>query len=299
VRVGVKEGTSLQEHPFAYYPAHVDLLNNKDHVKLIKKLIDDLEKETGYKVGLVIVDTLSAAFGGGNENSEDMTKFVNNMADIKFSKKCAVLVVHHTGKDESAGARGHSSLKGNIDTEIQVKSEKRGERYYRSFSSTKQKDDETGNMKRFGLNIIELGKDEDNDPITTCNVTLEGETEFDAMAPSLAEELDADAFAAYRAIQYYDEAIANPDIEYNFSHTELQAKTVIFHDILNNNRMFNMEERVDKTLVHLSVMSLPSKSQSKAFSRALDKLRTKALVKETVKYQLVDDGVDKVDNEWT
>lgn len=292
-RIGIKNA------PFAYYPAHVDLLNNKDHIKLIMKLIDDLEKQTGLKVGLTIVDTLSAAFGGGNENSEDMTKFVNNMSEIKFKKKCAVLVVHHTGKDETAGARGHSSLKGNIDTEIQVKSEKRGERYYRSFASTKQKDDETGNMKRFGLNIVKLGVDEDGDAITTCSVMLEGESDFDVLAPSLAEELDADAYAAYRAIQYYDEAIANPDIEYNFSHTELQAKCVIFHDILNNNRMFNMEERVDKTLVHLGVMALPSKSQSKAFSRALDKLRTKGLVKENVKYQLVDDGVDKVDNEWT
>lgn len=313
-RIGVKAGASLKEVPFAYYPAHVDLLNNKDHLKLVSKLIDDLEKQSGYKCGLVIVDTLSAAFGGGNENSEDMTKFVNNMSAIKYAKKTAVLVVHHTGKDESAGARGHSSLKGNIDTEIQVRSEKRGEKYYRSFASTKQKDDETGNQKRFGLQIIKLGLDEDGDAITTCTVTIEGEPEFDAVAPSIQEELEPDAFAAYRAILFYDEYIKKPDAPV-FSHTELQAKCVIFNDFHNGNGIFktptsnpdiesenegsNPDIKVDNPLCPLGVMVIPSKAQLKAFSRALDKMRTKIPTKENKKYQLVTDAVDTVDNEWT
>lgn len=292
-RVGVREGASLQEFPFGYYPAHVDLLNNKDHIKLIQKLIKDLEEQSGYKCGLVIIDTLSAAFGGGNENTEDMTKFVNNMASIKYTSKTAVLVVHHTGKDESAGARGHSSLKGNIDTEIQVRAEKRGDKWYRSFTSTKQKDDETGNMKRFGLNIVELAKDEDNDPIVTCNVILEDDTEFQSILPSVEDELDANAYAAYKAIQYYDELIVNPDIEYTFSHTEHQAKAIIFNDIIKGNGMSGFSDSgKDKSLVFLNVMSLPSPSVLKAFGRACDILRTKGLVKESRKYQLVSDGED-------
>lgn len=279
-RIGVKAGASLQECPFAYYPAHVDLLNNKDHIKLIQKLVTDLEAQSGYKCGLVIVDTLSAAFGGGNENSEDMTKFVNNMAEIKFSKKVAVLVVHHTGKDESAGARGHSSLKGNIDTEIQVRSEKRGEKYYRSFSSTKQKDDETGTGKKFGLQIIELGRDDDGDAITTCTVTLEGETEFEAIAPSLAEELDAAPFAAYQAIKFYDATVKKT--KSTFSHTDVQAKCVIFWDIFKQNGIFKDKDTLDG----LAVMAVPSKSQLKAFSRACDILQEKDLVRQGSKYHI-------------
>lgn len=212
MRVGMKAGTPITEHPFVYYPAHVDLLNNKDHLKLIAKLIDDLERRSGYKCGLVIVDTLSAAFGGGNENSEDMTKFVNNMSAIKYRKKVAVLVVHHTGKDESAGARGHSSLKGNIDTEIQVKAEKRGEKWYRSFSSTKQKDDETGNLKRFSLSIVELGKDEDGDAITTCRVILETDTEFESIAPSPFDNLSCNQVLAIEACYIFDRLEINPDM---------------------------------------------------------------------------------------
>lgn len=282
-RIGIKNA------PFAYYPAHVDLLNNKDHIKLIMKLIDDLEKQTGLKVGLTIVDTLSAAFGGGNENSEDMTKFVNNMSEIKFKKKCAVLVVHHTGKDESAGARGHSSLKGNIDTEIQVRSEKRGEKWYRSFSSTKQKDDETGNMKRFGLKIIELGKDDDGDAITTCAVTLQGENDFIDIAPTIEEELDAKPYAALKAIQYYDEAIRLHKDKHNFSHTELQAKAMIYNDLVNHNNVF---DKAEKSLVQLNVMAMPSKAILKDFSRACDVLSAKNLTTESKKYKLISEETD-------
>lgn len=298
-RIGVKAGATLQECPFAYYPAYVDLLNNKDHIKLIQKLVDDLEKQSGYKCGLVIIDTLSAAFGGGNENSEDMSKFTNNMSEIKFRKKVAVLIVHHTGKDESAGARGHSSLKGNIDTEIQVRSEKRGEKYHRSFSSTKQKDDETGNMKRFGLQIVKLGEDEDGDAITTCTVTLEGDTEFDAMIPSVEDELDANALAALKAIQYYDEAIRNPDIENDFIHTEREAKAIIFNDIFRQNGLFDVGVSRDKSLVPLNVMTKPSAGVLKAFLRACDILRTKGMTKENLKYQLVIGERDKRDNDGT
>jgi hypothetical protein len=291
-RVGIKPGATPQEFPFAYYPAHVDLLANKDHLKLIAKLIDDLECMSGYKCGLIIVDTLSAAFGGGNENSEDMTKFVNNMASIKYGKKTAVMVVHHTGKDESAGARGHSSLKGNIDTEIQVRSEKRGEKYYRSFSSTKQKDDETGNNKRFGLQIVELGPDEDNDPITTCTVILEGDSEFEGMVPSIEDELDTNALAAYNAIKFYDALVANPDMKNDFVHTEREAKAIIFWDQIKQNGIFGCRGSGDKSLVPLNIMSKPNAAQLKAFGRACDILRTKGLVKETLKYQLVIDGED-------
>lgn len=284
-RVGGKAGTPLSELPFAYYPAYVDLLTNKDHLTLIKKLIADLEAESGYKCGLVVIDTLSAAFGGGNENSEDMTKFVNNMAEIKFSRKVSVLIVHHTGKDESAGARGHSSLKGNIDTEIQVKAEKRGEKWYRSFSSTKQKDDETGNMKRFGLSIVELGKDEDGDAITTCRVILENDTEFEAMAPSIEDELDSEGSAAYRAIKFYDAAIKTS--EHEFEHTEREAKAVIYNAIMKGTGMFDFN---NPSLEPLHVMSRPPKDSAiiKAFTRGCGKLAERNLVKDTVRYQLIE-----------
>lgn len=285
-RIGLKANCSLKDVPFAYYPAHVDLLNNKDHAKLIEKLVDDLEAASGHKCGMVVIDTLSAAFGGGNENSEDMTKFVNNMAALKYGKKVAVLVVHHTGKDESAGARGHSSLKGNVDTEIQVRSEKKGDKYHRSFSSTKQKDDETGNMRRFGLTIVELGTDEDGDAITTCSVVLEGDDGFDLVVPSVEDELDSEAVCALEAIRYYDEAIRKKD--HHFTHTEREAKAVIFNAMVKATGIFDPQV---KSLSPLNVMSRPKQNDSvlKSFGRACEKLLEKNLVRANCKFQLSDD----------
>lgn len=297
-----RDRIGVNNTPFAYYPAHVDLLNNKDHIKLIQKLIDDLEQHTKLKCGLVIVDTLSASFGGGNENSEDMTKFVNNMAEIKFNKKTAVLVVHHTGKDESAGARGHSSLKGNIDTEIQVRSEKRGEKYYRSFASTKQKDDETGNNKKFGLKIVELGKDEDNDPITTCTVTLEGEFDFDAVAPSIFDNLSQSQMLAIEACYIFDKLNPNPDmlIRGGKEFSPKEVKALILNDLREPNKKNRiLLSDVGVSMEHLAVCAKPV---PRAMTKFLEDQRKSMeqigvnLIDE--QYQLVKECMEHMEQTW-
>ena len=59
-------------------------------------------------IGLVVIDTL--AHGAA----------ISNRIRIKQQLNAAVLVVHHTGKDASKGARGSSSLKAAVDTEISI-----------------------------------------------------------------------------------------------------------------------------------------------------------------------------------
>jgi RecA-family ATPase len=68
---------------------------------------------------LTILDTVARHIPGGDENSfETVSRVVEVMDRIKNETGGCVLGVHHSGKDESAGARGHSSLKGAMDTEI-------------------------------------------------------------------------------------------------------------------------------------------------------------------------------------
>ena len=79
------------------------------------------ELRTYGKVGLVFIDTLNRNFGGGNENSpEHMGEFINGCDELMRDLDCTVVPIHHTGKDHSAGARGHSSFYGALDTEIKV-----------------------------------------------------------------------------------------------------------------------------------------------------------------------------------
>jgi RecA-family ATPase len=68
---------------------------------------------------LTILDTVARHIPGGDENAfETISRVVEVMDHIKALTGGCVLGVHHSGKDESAGARGHSSLKGAMDTEI-------------------------------------------------------------------------------------------------------------------------------------------------------------------------------------
>lgn len=98
---------------------------------------------------LVIVDTVARTFGAGNENaSEDMGAYVAGIDTIRETTNAAVMCVHHTGKDEAAGGRGHSSLLGAVDVEIAVRNGGDG---IITVEATKEKDRALGRPLRFTL----------------------------------------------------------------------------------------------------------------------------------------------------
>jgi len=115
--------------------------------------------------GLVVIDTLSRNLAGGNENAaEDMGAFVNLCDRISNELGCLVLIVHHTGKDEARGARGHSLLLGAVSTEIEItRKDEPG-----SIKVTKQRDGADGAEYGFVLKAATLGTDEDGDPVTSA-----------------------------------------------------------------------------------------------------------------------------------
>lgn len=68
---------------------------------------------------LVIFDTLSQCYIGGEENSNtDMSRFIVECRKIIRQLQCAVILVHHVSK--SGGERGASALRGNVDAMIEV-----------------------------------------------------------------------------------------------------------------------------------------------------------------------------------
>jgi hypothetical protein len=83
--------------------------------------IKELMERTGVQFELVQIDTLARAFGAGNENnSEDMAAFIHNTGRIQRMLGCSLMVVHHSGKNILAGLRGHSSLLGAVDTQLEL-----------------------------------------------------------------------------------------------------------------------------------------------------------------------------------
>jgi len=85
----------------------------------VLELVAALEEDFAENLKLLIIDTLSRNSGGADENSNtEMAKIIAaaDMLQEKFG--CAVLVVHHVGKDKQKGPRGASSLVGNMETII-------------------------------------------------------------------------------------------------------------------------------------------------------------------------------------
>jgi hypothetical protein len=66
---------------------------------------------------LLIIDTLARCFGSGDENStEDMGAFIASLDKLRaYFPGLTILVVHHSGKDDTKGARGSTALKGAAD----------------------------------------------------------------------------------------------------------------------------------------------------------------------------------------
>lgn len=107
------------------------------------------------KPSLLIFDTLHRHFGFEDENSSvAMAKFVHACNQFQEKFDCAVLVVHHVGKDRSRGGRGSSALRGAVDTELLMEKDQD----IIKFCSTKTKDSPPLKIKGFRVESRDVMK---------------------------------------------------------------------------------------------------------------------------------------------
>ncbi len=162
-------GLDGQRIPFAIIPVSLNLLDpNADTGRLIDAIKAAAERME-IPVGLVVMDTLSRAMAGGNENSpEDMGALVTNSARIQQATGAHVAWIHHSGKDQAQGARGHSLLRAATDTEIEIS---RADNDSPSIARvTKQRELEIDGVFGFTLKRVELGLNHRGKPVTSCVV---------------------------------------------------------------------------------------------------------------------------------
>ena len=156
--------------PFSLLPVPVDLIADKD--KLIQAIRAQVETPA-----VVVIDTLNRSLNGNENDSKDMAAYIRAADAIREAFHCAVLIVHHCG---IAGdrPRGHTSLSGADDAQIAV------ERNDRTGIITARvehmKDSEAGTSVLSRLESVDLGSDDDGDPITSCVIVpVEGEQRSD------------------------------------------------------------------------------------------------------------------------
>lgn len=148
---------------FHILQAPVDLLHADADLRPLIEAIRDIGGIGG--IGLVVIDTLSRALAGGDENSStDMGALVRHFDALREAVSAHLLIVHHTGKDRAKGARGHSLLRAATDTEIEISEGQ--------IKVTKQRDLDKAWASPFTLETVTLGTDADGDPITSCTVRL-------------------------------------------------------------------------------------------------------------------------------
>lgn len=138
--------------PLRLVPESVNLLRDDSDVDaLIEACKQPLD---GIPISVLILDTLAATIPGGDENDfQSMSLLTSRMDKIKRETGATVIAIHHSGKDAARGARGHSSLKGNVDFMIEVTRDEDT----RSARIEKIRDGEDGKTMGFQLVPVEVG----------------------------------------------------------------------------------------------------------------------------------------------
>jgi hypothetical protein len=158
---------NIEDLQVALVTCPVNLFDAGADTEPLISLVNEIEEQTGAKVRLIIVDTLSRAMAGADENaSDDMGALVRNSDRIREKTGAHVMWVHHTGKDATKGARGHSLLRAAVDTEIEVSRTVDGI----AVRVTKQRDMVGGDEFTVKLLPVELGISQWGTALTSCTV---------------------------------------------------------------------------------------------------------------------------------
>jgi hypothetical protein len=170
--------------PFAIIPISINLLDPAADTERLIQAITKAQQEMEKPVRLVVLDTLSRALAGGNENApDDMGALVANIDRVRQATGAHVNGVHHSGKDTAKGARGHSLLRAATDTEIEIT---RANKDSPSIATVKkQRDLEIEGEWIFKLTTIELGRNRRNKPVTSCIITPADPEEAKPTGPKL------------------------------------------------------------------------------------------------------------------
>ena len=140
-------------------PMTLDLV--RDHAALIRAI-----KTADEKPVLVVLDTLNRSLKGSESSDEDMTAYIRAADAVREAFGCAVLIIHHCGIDGTR-PRGHTSLTGAVDAQLSVKRDGAGNI---ELMVEWMKDGPEGDTIWSRLEPVEVGIDDDGEPITSCIV---------------------------------------------------------------------------------------------------------------------------------
>lgn len=154
--------------PFGIVPSALNFMDRNGDIQALINAIQDNEKRLG-RCGLIVVDTLARAISGGDENSSaDMGQLIINADALRSVTNAHIMFIHHSGKDALKGARGHSSLRAAVDTEIEVS--RPDEHSPSTVKIVKQREMEMIDSMSFQLDRVVLGTNRRGKEVSSCVV---------------------------------------------------------------------------------------------------------------------------------
>jgi hypothetical protein len=139
---------------------------SENHTERVIATARAVEAELSLELVLIIIDTVAASMGSGNENLDGMQRLTSVSNRIATETQCAVILNHHPNRAGDA-LRGHGSLRGTISHGFEIVT--MGET--RVLNAIKQRDARTGRLLAYTLEVHTLlGKDNFGDAATSCVV---------------------------------------------------------------------------------------------------------------------------------
>jgi len=109
----------------------------------------------GRKIVMIVVDTLARSFAGDENSAKDIGAFINSCDRWRSGLDGAtVLVVAHTGKDQTRGIRGSSAIKAACDFSYLVK---KTEKLHSVLKCDKSKDGDEPEDMHFVFDRVPIG----------------------------------------------------------------------------------------------------------------------------------------------
>jgi hypothetical protein len=169
----------MQRAPFRWYEAAPTLLGPNAAETLIamaRQAEASLQQEFGLSLGLIVIDTVAASAGYAQQGAESDAAVAGHimrvLAQVATTCSCVVLGVDHFGKNIETGTRGSSAKEANAELVLACLGEREvsGRVINTRLAIRKNRAGPQGMEYPFTLREVELGVDEDGDPITTMVV---------------------------------------------------------------------------------------------------------------------------------
>ncbi len=217
-------------------------------------------EEHGCPLGLVIIDTLAAAFTIKDENANgEASATMRSLRAISEATRALVLVVHHYGKSSDTGLRGASAYRAGADAVLSVigtRDQITGVCRDRSVAVAKSRTGYEGPLSGFDLIEMEMGSNRYGEPLFSCAI------EQTTFAPK------AKGRPATAAMRLFREAFECASLESGEMHhlngCGPMVKAVRLHSL--------REEYLRRKVTGEEDGSTQKASAMKAFRRAIDNL---------------------------